>query len=93
MAVAAFFSYLWFVSGVVPVQHRYPTGELKSVGYVKRHGWRSYLRHGHWLTYHRNGVKASEGSYRGGEKLGEWRYWDEEGAALPRAPQSDNAKP
>ncbi len=91
-AVVAFFCYLWFVSGVVPHEEHYPTGELKSVGYVKRQGWQSYLRHGRWVTYHKNGVKASEGFYRAGQKAGDWRYWDEAGQPLPTEPRSDNGE-
>ncbi|MCB9862322.1 MAG: hypothetical protein H6820_03110 [Phycisphaerales bacterium] len=74
------FSYLWFVSGVLPSVQKYDNGDPKELGYVKRSGLATYRRAGHWVTYHPNGQKASEGEYENGEKVaGTWKYWDAAG--------------
>lgn len=36
-------------------------------------------RHGQFIAWHPNGVKASEGDYRGGKKNGRWLAWDDTG--------------
>lgn len=74
------FSYLWFVSGVLPSVQKYDNGDPKAIGYVKREGLATYRKTGHWVTYHPNGEKASEGEYENGEKVpGTWKYWDAAG--------------
>jgi hypothetical protein len=90
VVLVLFLSYLWFVSGVLPVVERYPGREIKTEGYVKRAGFAEYRRQGHWVTYHANGQKASEGFYEAGEKLRPWRYWDEGGRELPAEPGGDD---
>lgn len=80
--VFGWFGYLWSVSGVLPATEKYPDGKVKSLGYVKRDGWQVYRRHGHWVTYHPNGQKASEGVYEMGEKKPTWLYWDEAGREI-----------
>lgn len=82
LAVFVFFAYLWFVSRVLPSEEHHPDGKIKAVGYVKRFGFTTYLKHGHWVTYHRNEQKASEGFYESGMKTGAWTYWDEDGNKL-----------
>jgi hypothetical protein len=83
LVLAAWFSYVWFVSGVLPSVEKDPkTGRVTAKGYVKRAGWGDYRRHGHWVTFHPNGQKESEGMYERGTKLGEWDYWDETGRAV-----------
>jgi hypothetical protein len=78
--LTAWFSYVWFVSGVLPSVEKDPkTGRVTAEGYVKRAGWGDYRRHGHWVTFHPNGQKASEGMYERGVKVGDWRFWDESG--------------
>ncbi|HKQ48639.1 MAG TPA: hypothetical protein VJZ71_11260 [Phycisphaerae bacterium] len=92
LVLTAWFSYVWFVSGVLPSVEKDPkTGRVTAEGYVKRVGWGDYRRHGHWVTYHANGQKASEGMYEDGVKVGEWRSWDEYGRAL--APDSAPSSP
>ena len=88
LVLIVFLSYLWFVSGVLPVVENYPKGQIKTEGYVKRAGFGEYRRQGHWVTYHANGQKASEGSYEAGEKISPWTYWDEAGRELPDEPSS-----
>ena len=78
--------YLWFVSGVLPVVENYPNRQIKTEGYVKRAGFGDYRRQGHWVTYHANGQKASQGFYEAGEKISPWTYWDEDGRELPIEP-------
>jgi len=86
LVLAAWFTYLWSISGVLPAVEKYPNGRLKSAGYVKRVGLADYRRHGRWITYHSNGQKQSEGLYELGEQKGTWTYWDEKGARLPPQP-------
>ena len=83
LVLAAWFSYVWFVSGVLPSVEKDPkSGRVTAEGYVKRVGWGDYRRHGHWVTYHPNGQKESEGMFERGAKTGEWKYWDETGRAV-----------
>jgi hypothetical protein len=87
LALIAWFWYMWFVSDVLPSMEKDPkTGRVRAEGYVKRVKWGEYQRQGRWVTYHENGQKASEGSYRDGAKDGEWKYWDESGRPVTSAP-------
>jgi hypothetical protein len=79
----AWFGYAWFVSGVVAVKEKYPGGTIKTEGYIRRVWLNEYKRHGHWVTYHANGQKESEGNYKHGEKVGTWSYWDDDGRPRP----------
>ena len=88
LVLIVFLSYLWFVSGVLPVVENYPKGQIKTEGYVKRAGFGEYRQQGHWVTYHANGQKASEGFYEAGEKINPWTYWDEDGGELSAEPSS-----
>lgn len=88
LVLIAFLSYLWFVSGVLPVVENYSDGQIKTEGYVKRAKLGEYRRQGHWVTYHANGQKASQGFYEAGEKTSPWTYWDEDGKELPDEPSS-----
>lgn len=74
--------YFWFIMGVFPATEKYPSGQIKSSGYVRRAGVEAYKRHGHWVTYHANGRRSSEGEYVNGEKTGDWHYWDENGREM-----------
>jgi antitoxin component YwqK of YwqJK toxin-antitoxin module len=78
-AVVGWFVYLWATSGVLARVEKYPGGAVRAEGYLQRVGIGVYRRHGHWVTFHENGQKASEGLYEKGEKTGQWRYWDEDG--------------
>lgn len=78
IALAAWFVYLWAVSGVIPSVERYPNGRVKAEGYVKRVGFGAYKRHGHWTTYYPSGARQSEGTYVLGEKQTDWVYWAED---------------
>ena len=86
LVLALYLSYLWFVSGVLPFVENYPRGQIKTEGYVKRTGFGDYRRQGHWVTYHANGQKASQGFYEAGEKISPWTYWDEDGREFPTEP-------
>lgn len=83
-----FLAYLWFVSGVLPVVENYSDGQIKTEGYVKRVKFGEYLRQGHWVRYHANGQKSSEGFYEAGDKVDPWTYWDEDGRELPDEPST-----
>lgn len=92
LVLATWFSYVWFVSGVLPSVEKDPkSGRVTAEGYVKRVGWGDYRRHGHWVTYHPNGQKASEGMFEREDKTGEWKYWDESGRIV--VPASAPASP
>ncbi|HWL92928.1 MAG TPA: hypothetical protein VNT79_05295 [Phycisphaerae bacterium] len=83
LLVVLFLSYLWWVSRVLPHIEKFPNGQVKATGYVKREGGK-YVRTGHWVTFHENGQKASEGRYDGGRKVpGTWQYWDAAGVLMP----------
>lgn len=90
--IAAWMGYLFWVSGVLAHQERYPGGGVKVEGFLKRTGWSDYKRHGLWTTYHPNEKTASQGRYELGHKVGEWKYWDEKGepVAGPTTDESDN---
>ncbi len=86
--LATWFTYMWFVSRVVPSIDKYPGGAIRAEGYAQRQGFGEYAKTGHWVTYHpgpipgKTGPKESEGMYVEGQKDGEWRYWDERGALI-----------
>ncbi len=80
--LAAWFGYLWLVSGVLPATETYANGRIKARGYVKRVGLGTYKRHGTWTEYHENGTKAAEGRFQRGRKVGAWRRWDEAGRLI-----------
>lgn len=86
--LATWFTYMWFVSRVVPSIDKYPGGAIRAEGYAQRRGFGEYMKTGHWVTYHagstpgKTGPKESEGMYVDGQKDGEWRYWDERGALI-----------
>ncbi len=93
LALVTWFSYIWFICGVLPSVEKDPkSGRVTAEGYVKRIGWGEYRRHGHWVTYHENGQKASEGAYRLGEKEGEWLCWDKSGRPMSTASAPANAR-
>ena len=87
LVLIVYLSYLWFVSGVLPVVEHYPGRKIKTEGYVKRAGFGEYRRQGHWVTFHANGKKASEGFYEAGDKISPWTYWDDDGRELPAEPE------
>jgi len=91
LAAVGFLCYLWLISGVLPLREHHANGKIKTEGYVKRFGFGVYHRQGHWVTYHPNGGKASEGFYENGKKVGPWTYWDEDGRELPAAPDKNLA--
>lgn len=86
--LAAWFTYMWFMSRVVPSIDKYPGGAIRAEGYARRARFGEYMKTGHWVTYHpgatpgQTGPKESEGMYVDGEKDGEWRYWDERGELI-----------
>lgn len=82
LVAAAWMYFYWFTTAVFPVSENYPKGQLKSAGYVRRAGVEAYKRHGHWVTFHENGQKESEGFYDLGVKTSDWKYWDAEGHPL-----------
>lgn len=86
VAVAAWFLYLWSVSGVLTSVEKYPgTDQVRAEGYLKRSGLGSYARHGHWVFYHKNGEKLAEGTYTLGEKQNDWQYWSPDGRPISAA--------
>ncbi len=76
---AAWLLYFWSITGVHTIHEKYSNGTTRATGYARRIGVESYKKHGHWVTYHENGEKESEGFYDRGEKTGEWLYWDVSG--------------
>ena len=49
-------------------------GKLMSIG-VKKKG----TEQGHWIYYHNNGAKWTEGDYQDGKKVGIWKVWYDNG--------------
>jgi hypothetical protein len=76
--LALWFCYLWFVSGVLTSEEKYPGGATKARGYVKRSHFFDYKRHGAWTTFYPNGEVESRGRYEMGEKVGSWEHWDQQ---------------
>ncbi len=93
---ATWLIYFWSITGVHTIHEKYPNGKTKAAGYARRSGIESYKKHGHWVTYHENGQKESEGYYDVGQQTGEWTYWDEGGkkvaapVALPKKSQTES---
>ncbi|MCZ6699217.1 MAG: hypothetical protein O7D94_09835 [Planctomycetota bacterium] len=87
--LTAWFGYLWFVSGTLDYEDRYPGGQIKTRGFVKRVGIFNYARHGEWVEYHENGGKSARGNYRAGEKVGDWMHWDPDGEIESRSNADD----
>lgn len=92
MLIVGWMGYLFWVSGVLAHEERFPGGKVKATGFLKRTGLSDYKRHGLWTTYHLNGKSASQGHYELGRRVGEWKYWDENGepVAGPASADSDN---
>lgn len=92
MLVVGWFGYLRWVTGVLAHQEKHPGGKIKTAGFLKRTGWSDYKRHGLWTTYHANEKMASQGHYELGHKVGEWKYWDENGEPIagPTSAESDD---
>lgn len=82
IVLAAWFGYLWAVSGVLEYQEKFANGRIRVKGFVKRSGFGTYARHGEWVEYHENGGKAAQGRYRAGHKVGVWTYWGADGRIL-----------
>ena len=53
----------------------YDNGELRETGYYDS----DKNRVGEWVTYHRNGVTASEGGFSKDKKHGEWLVYNHKG--------------
>ena len=56
------------------VKTYWKNNKLMSVG-VEAQG----LEQGHWVYYHINGMKWTEGDYRDGKKVGVWKVWFDNG--------------
>ena len=56
------------------VKTYWKNNKLMSVG-VEKAG----LEEGHWIYYHYNGTKWTEGDYRNGQKVGVWKSWYDDG--------------
>ena len=90
LALCFWFSYIWWVSRVLPSVEHYPGGKVKAEGYVERVHLSAYRRTGHWVTYYPNEKKESEGAYKGGKKEGVWTVWDSEGRQVSRKKYIDD---
>lgn len=92
--IALYAGYLWWISGVLPVVERFPSGKPQTTGYVKRYGT-AYEKTGRWTTFHPNEQKASEGMYEHGKKVPDsWHYWDPNGREISEpAPGDKPARP
>lgn len=90
--IAGWLGYLRWVSGVLVHEEKYPGGKVKVTGFLKRTGWSDYKRHGLWTSYHPNEKKASQGQYELGGKVGDWKYWDENGEPIAAPPSAKSDK-
>ena len=43
------------------------------------------VEQGHWIYYHNNGAKWTEGDYRDGIKVGVWKVWYDNGKEAYKA--------
>lgn len=92
--LAGWFLYLWLVSGVLVSVEKYPNGDIKAEGFVKRLGLTGeYRRHGKWRTFYPDGRPSGEGSYLEGLKQSDWIYWDQDGHPAGTAPSLTSTAP
>ncbi len=70
-----------FKDGVYAVTVNFIGGQLFMTGEYADDKF--MVPHGHFAYYTQEGVKESEGDYFKGTKIGTWKRWDENGAALP----------
>jgi hypothetical protein len=92
-ALGGWLYYLWFVSAVLPSVEKYSDQSIKAEGYVERVRLGEYRRTGHWVTFHPNGKKESEGRYAEGKMIGTWEFWSKEGEAMPPVAYANNGQP
>lgn len=55
----------------------FPNGQIMS-----RMSYKNNKLDGEYITWHENGVKASEGYYNKGRLSGVWRFWDADGKQI-----------
>ncbi|KAA0212039.1 CPBP family intramembrane metalloprotease [bacterium] len=60
-------------------QDFYPDGSLEAERSVRVEADGSEVNHGTYTRWHQNGVKAEEGQYEDGVRVGRWRSWLESG--------------
>jgi hypothetical protein len=66
---------------------RWPNGYPRTrTTYVGAQNPEGRVRHGRHQAWHMTGQLAEEGRFEGGERVGEWRYWDAQGNPLPAPP-------
>ena len=78
--IVSLFFCLAFISLAVAqdtVKTYWNNNKLMSIG-VEAKG----LEQGHWIYYHNNGAKWTEGDYQDGKKVGVWKVWYEDGRKL-----------
>lgn len=72
---ASFLRKAFFANGFWNVYDYYLTGELKTIGTYNGKN----EKQGHFINYHLNKRKLSEGNYKDNEKDGKWTSWHENG--------------
>lgn len=60
------------------VKDFFMSGQIQMKGTFKKRNWKE--KDGHFIYYHENGQKESEGNYINDEKNGIWTYWYENGS-------------
>jgi antitoxin component YwqK of YwqJK toxin-antitoxin module len=65
--------------GQGPVKEEYEPGKVRVERIVKKLSDDTFVNHGKYIEYYRNGQKFAEGDYENGVHEGPWSYWHENG--------------
>ena len=63
-------------------KENWPNGKLKFYNELRRNAEGKWTRTGVGRAYYDHGVLEREGMYRNDERVGEWKYYDQNGALL-----------
>jgi membrane protease YdiL (CAAX protease family) len=73
-------------------EERWPDGALKARWAVIIRPGGAEEPHGPYVSFHANGMQSGQGQYAYGEKIGQWKRWDETGTELPDEPVTMDLK-
>jgi hypothetical protein len=63
--------------GQGPVKEEYEPGKVRVERVVKKMSDDTFVNHGKYVEYYRNGQKFAEGTYENGVHEGPWSFWHE----------------
>jgi hypothetical protein len=88
-SVVAFYTFNGMGLGIVyhlrpaeKIEERWSNGTLKSVHFVRRDRRGNYLRDGKYTTYHENGMKSTESTFKHNILEGQRRAWNDQGEVV-----------